>query len=281
MDPSLPQHPRALLEAWGLRPKKKFGQNFLMDGGAAHKIARLSFEGAAPGTRVVEIGAGTGALTQALLEEGADVTAIEIDPQLVSILGNRPELARAHIALGDALEYDYAAFSKRGPWRAAGNLPYNVATPLLLALIEMDDGPESIVAMIQKDVADRLAAMPGTPAYGSLSIAVQFAMRVERAFTLGPRSFYPQPKVDSTVVRLTRLSEPAVAPNDLALFRKVVRAAFAYRRKTLANSLALALHVERSDVARAIDASSLPSEIRGEQLSLDDFARLADALAAG
>ncbi len=280
VDPASPQHPRALLEAWGLRPKKKFGQNFLMDGGAAHRIARLCLEGAEPGTRVIEIGAGTGALTQALLDEGADVTAIEIDRQLVSILGNRPELARAHIVFGDAMAYDYGSFAARGRWRAAGNLPYNVATPLLMNLIDMENGPETIVAMIQKDVADRLAAKPSSPAYGSLSIAVQYEMRVERAFTLGPRSFYPQPKVDSTVVRLTRLPSPAVTPADVPLFRKVVRAAFAYRRKTLANSLALSLERDRHSIAAAIAASSLAPEIRGEQLALDDFARLADALAS-
>ncbi|MGD0968698.1 MAG: 16S rRNA (adenine(1518)-N(6)/adenine(1519)-N(6))-dimethyltransferase RsmA [Candidatus Aquilonibacter sp.] len=272
-------NPRALLAQWGARPKKKFGQNFLMDGASARRIARLATEDAPEGMRTIEIGAGTGALTVALLEAGAAVTALEIDPDLVSILANRPDLANASIVLGDAMNYDYAAFARGGPWRVAGNLPYNVATPLLLQLIEMDDGPDAIVAMIQKDVANRLAAKPGTAAYGSLSIAIQYAMQVERAFTLGPRAFYPPPKVDSTVVRLVRRSEPAVHPRDLEVFRKVVRGAFAYRRKTLANSLALALHLERDVVARAIAASDLPAESRGEQLDLKAFCRLADVLA--
>jgi 16S rRNA (adenine1518-N6/adenine1519-N6)-dimethyltransferase len=272
-------NPRVLLAQWGTQPKKKFGQNFLMDGAAALRIARLACEDATQGTRIVEIGAGTGALTLALLDEGADLTAIEIDPELVSILSNRADLAAATIVSADAMTYDYAAFARSGPWRVAGNLPYNVATPLLLALIEMDDGPECIVAMIQKDVAARLAAKPSTPAYGSLSLAVQYAMRVERAFTLGPRAFYPAPNVDSTVVRLVRRSEPAVQPRDLVLFRKVVRGAFAYRRKTLVNSLMLALDLDRATLTAAMTTSNLPAESRGEQLDLQAFCRLADALA--
>ncbi len=250
-----------------------------MDAGASRRIAQLAYEDAPAGIRLIEIGAGTGALTLALLEAGANVTALEIDPQLVSILGNRADLARATVVLADAMTYDYAAYARGGAWRVAGNLPYNVATPLLLQLVEMDQGPETIVAMIQKDVANRIGARPGTAAYGSLSVAVQYAMTVQRAFTLGPRAFYPPPKVDSTVIRLVRHAEPAVRPRDLELFQKVVRGAFAYRRKTLANSLALALHIERDVIAKAIAASDLPAESRGEQLDLEAFCRLADNLA--
>lgn len=252
-----------------------------MDSGAAHRIARLSLLDAPEHARVIEIGAGTGVLTQALLEEGANVTAIEIDGELVEILRSRPELKPAKIEHADAMEFDYAAYALGGPWRVAGNLPYNIATPLIVNLSEMENGPVTLTVMIQKDVANRLAAKPGTPAYGSLSLAVQYAMTVERAFTLGPRAFYPAPKVDSTVVRLVRREEPAVRPKDLALFRKVVRAAFAYRRKTLANSLVLALGYDRARIVHAIASSSLSTESRGEQLDLNDFCRLADALAGG
>jgi len=250
-----------------------------MDSGAAHRIARLSVIDAPEHPLVLEIGAGTGVLTQALLDEGAAVTAIEIDTQLVDILRSREELHGADIVHADAMQFDYDAYAENGRWYAAGNLPYNVATPLMIQLVEMERGPDAVTVMIQKDVADRLAAKPGTAAYGSLSIAVQYAMRVERAFTLGPRAFYPPPNVDSTVVRLVRRTEPAVQPRNLALFRKVVRAAFAYRRKTLANSLALALGIERARIAEAIAASSLSTESRGEQLDLNDFCRLADSLA--
>jgi 16S rRNA (adenine1518-N6/adenine1519-N6)-dimethyltransferase len=279
VDDTSPQHPRALLAAWGLRPKKRYGQNFLMDSRAAHRIARLSLLDASEHARIIEIGPGTGALTRALLDEGGDVTALEIDPELVNVMRHREDLAKAHIVHEDAMQFDYAAYAADGPWRVAGNLPYNVATPLIVNLVEMEHGPDTLTVMIQKDVADRLAAKPGTPAYGSLSVAVQYAMKVERAFTLGPRSFYPPPKVDSTVVRLVRLGQPAVHPRDLSVFRKVVRAAFAYRRKTLANSLLLALELPREVINAALVASDIPSESRGEQLDLDDFARLADALA--
>ena len=257
----------------------KFGQNFLMDSGAAHKIARLSLTDAGEQPRIIEIGAGTGALTKALLDEGAVVTALEIDPQLVSILQQREDIRAATIVEADALEFDFEGYGKLGAWHVAANLPYNVATPLMVNLIEMEYGPQTLTVMIQKDVANRLAAKPSTPAYGSLSIAVQYAMTVERAFTLGPRVFYPPPKVDSTVVRLVRRATPAVAPRDVAMFRKVVRAAFAYRRKTLANSLMLALGLDRARISAAIAASSLPPESRGEQLDIHAFCALADNLA--
>jgi 16S rRNA (adenine1518-N6/adenine1519-N6)-dimethyltransferase len=276
-------NPRALLARWGLRPRKRYGQNFLIDSEAAHRIARLcvSSSGTSGRPRIAEIGAGTGALTSALLAAGADLTAIEIDPDLVALLRSREELQDAEIVHADALEFDYSRWSRGAAWRVAGNLPYNVATPLIVGLAEMPDGPEALTIMVQKDVADRLAAAPGTAAYGSLSVAVQYAMRVERAFTLGPRAFYPPPKVTSSVVQMIRREKPAVEPRDLALFRKVVRGAFAYRRKTLVNSLALALNIPHAAVARAAAASNLSPELRGERLDLDDFARLADALAEG
>jgi 16S rRNA (adenine1518-N6/adenine1519-N6)-dimethyltransferase len=275
------QHPRAQLAQWGLRPKKRFGQNFLMDGKAAHRIARLCVSDCEPGVPVLEIGAGTGALTQALLEAGAAVTAIEIDRDLIGVLRAREDIASAHIVEADAMEFDYGAYAAGRPWRVAGNLPYNIATPLIMTLVEMEGGPESLTVMIQKDVAARLAAQPGTSAYGSLSVAVQYAMRVDRAFTLGPNAFYPAPKVHSTVVQLVRRDEPAVRTKDLALFQKVVRGAFAYRRKTLANSLMLSLGFERARVVRALEACKLAPEERGERLSLADFAKLADELAEG
>jgi 16S rRNA (adenine1518-N6/adenine1519-N6)-dimethyltransferase len=270
---------RRLLARHGIRPRKRYGQNFLENASAARRIAQLSLDGARPETRMLEIGAGTGALTLALLQAGAEVTAIEIDPRLVAILRSRDDLAAAQIYLADALAFDYRTWASGAPWRVAGNLPYNVATPVLLTLIEMKDGPDALTVMVQKDVAERFVAVPGTPAYGSLSIAVQYAMRAEIAFTLAPGSFFPPPKVQSTVVRLVRRSEPAVRARDPAMFWKVVRGAFAYRRKTLGNTLALALHMDRATVVRALQLSNLSPELRGERLDLADFARLADALA--
>jgi 16S rRNA (adenine1518-N6/adenine1519-N6)-dimethyltransferase len=272
------EHPKQLLERFGYRPKKRLGQNFLMDAGAAARIARLTAEGISPSARILEIGPGTGQLTKALLDVHPDVTAIDIDPDMVRILRSQPDLERAQIIEADALAFDYETFAHGGAWHMTGNLPYNIATPLIMRLIEMTNGPQTLVVMIQKEVAERIAAKPGTRAYGSLSVAIQYAMRVERAFTLGPGAFYPRPKIDSSVVRLTRLERRAAEVADEHWFLQVVRAAFAYRRKTLANSLSLALGTPRAQVAGALQQLGIDTEIRGEQLALADFARLADRL---
>lgn len=273
--------PRKLLAQAGIRPKKRYGQNFLVNASAARNIARLSLSEASAESRCIEIGAGTGTLTLALLEQGASVTALEIDPELVGVLRARPELAAAHIVMADALTFDYPEWARGQRWLAAGNLPYNIATPLMLRLIEMHDGPDSVTVMVQKDVAQRVTASPGTPAYGSLSVAVQYAMSAKLAFTLAPGSFFPPPKVNSSVVRLVRRAEPAVRTRDEPLFWKVVRGAFAYRRKTLVNSLTLALDFDRARIARALASCNISPELRGERLDLGDFAKLADALAEG
>jgi 16S rRNA (adenine1518-N6/adenine1519-N6)-dimethyltransferase len=228
---------------------------------------------------MLEIGAGTGVLTQALADEGAVVTAIEIDPKLVALLRDRPELHDVTIVEADALTYDFDAFARHGNWHVCGNLPYNVGTPLVVKLVEMERGPQTLTVMVQRDVADRLTAKPGTPAYGSLSVALQYAMKVRRTFTLGSAAFFPAPTVESAVVQMLRRTESSANPRDLAVFRKVVRAAFAYRRKTLANSLALALRIDRRRAERAICSAGISTNERGERLDITDFARLADALA--
>jgi 16S rRNA (adenine1518-N6/adenine1519-N6)-dimethyltransferase len=248
-----------------------------MDGGTAARIARLAAD--APGDRVLEIGAGTGALTAALLRLGADVTAFDLDPQMVEILRSRDDLAGADVRQADALAFDYAGWAGERDWRAAGNLPYNVGTPLLVKLASLARPPERIVAMIQKDVADRLLAKPGTAQYGSLTLAVGLTMRAERALTVPPSAFFPRPGVVSSVVVLRRIDAPEVVVRDRDRFEQVVRAAFAYRRKTLANSLALALGLPREGIAAAIASLALEPDVRGEDLDLRSFAALTDALA--
>jgi 16S rRNA (adenine1518-N6/adenine1519-N6)-dimethyltransferase len=248
-----------------------------MDSGAAARIARLAVSG--PGGRVIEIGAGTGALTRALLALGADVTAFDIDPDMVALLRARDDLSQATILQADALTFDYAAWAGQTPWSAAGNLPYNIATPLMLLLADAPRPPERIVVMIQRDVADRLTAKPGTASYGSLTVAIALRMQVERAFSVAPAQFYPRPNVHSAVVVLRPHRVPPVAVRDVAYFESVVRGAFAYRRKTVANALSLSLAVPRERITDALRTLHLSPEIRGEALDLATFAALADALA--
>ncbi len=247
-----------------------------MDGGAVAKIALACVP--EPDARVVEVGAGTGALTAALVARGARVTAIEIDDDLIGVLRGRTDLAAATLVHADALAYPYDESSEDGPWCAAGNLPYNVATPLIARWLTLERPPQRIVAMVQRDVADRMLARPSTPAYGSLTLFVSYHMEVRRAFTLGPGAFFPRPGVDSTVVVMERRSEPVVRVRRPAFLLQVVRGAFAYRRKTLANSLSLALGIERGRTQAALATMNVDSEIRAEQLDLGAFGALADLL---
>jgi len=248
-----------------------------MDGGAAKRIAVACVP--VPGARVIEVGAGTGTLTRALLAANARLTALEIDPDLVEILNERSDLASAHIVAVDALDFDYEAEAAGEAWCGAGNLPYNIATPLIIGWLTLSNPPTRIVVMIQRDVAERLNARPSTPQYGSLTLLVNYWMTVKRAFVLGPRSFYPAPKVDSAVVVLERRETPAVSVRNPAFFLQVVRAGFAYRRKTLANSLSLALGLERARTQAALATLNVDSEIRAEQLDLGVLGALADILA--
>lgn len=269
-------NPRALLGARGLRPKKSLGQNFLVDPNTSGRIARLAVD--APGDRILEVGAGTGSLTAALLGLGAELTVFDLDDSLVEILREREDLAAARIEHADALAFDYAAYAGAAPWRVAGNLPYNIATPLMIGLVQMEHPPDRIVAMIQKDVADRLLAKPGTAAYGSLTVAISLQFRVERAFNVSPGQFFPRPNVMSSVIVLHRLDAPVVPVRDRKRFEQVVRGAFAYRRKTVANSLSLALELPRERIERALSALELDADVRGETLDLRTFAALTDAL---
>ena len=248
-----------------------------MDGKTSARIARLAVD--APGDRVLEIGAGTGALTAALVALGADVTAFDVDPDMVGVLQARADLQGIDVRQADALTFDYTAWAGDRPWRAAGNLPYNVGTPTLVLLAGLPHPPERIVAMLQKDVADRLLAKPGTAQYGSLTIAVGLTMEVQRALTVPPSAFYPQPGVVSSVVVLRRRERLAADVRDRKHFEQVVRAAFAYRRKTLANSLALAGLASREQAVAALEAMGRNASVRAEALAPHEFVALTDALA--
>jgi 16S rRNA (adenine1518-N6/adenine1519-N6)-dimethyltransferase len=206
------------------------------------------------------------------------VTALEIDPFLVRILRERDDLRDVEIVEADALEFSYAQFAADGVWRLAGNLPYNVGTPLIVDLARLQLPPQRMVVMLQKDVIDRLVAKPRTPAYGSLTLVVSARMSVSRAFTIGRTHFYPQPNVDSSVALLEPLQNAAI--RDLAAFDALVKAGFAYRRKTLVNSLLRALGTPRERTVAALRALGIDPEARAEELDLGAFAKLACELAA-
>ncbi len=269
--------PRTVLARHGLRPKKSFGQNFLVAAPVVDRIAALCVQ--APGARVVEIGAGLGTLTSALLGRGAHVVAIERDRELLPVLRAELEadLARGVLELveADAAQVDLPTLlGDEGERVLAGNLPYQITGRLLEMAIPVRDRISRAVFMVQKEVADRLIAPAGGDAYGQLTVFVQAAFAVERALIVRAGCFHPAPQVDSAVVVLRPLSTPRAHETDA--FRAVVHAAFGARRKTLRNALSSLLRDERARAA--VDATGIDLGRRGETLSVEEFAALARAI---
>jgi len=270
--------PKALLAEHGLRPKHSFGQNFLCERQHSERIALL----AAPAgdERVLEIGAGLGALTDRLLARGCSVVAIERDRDLLPILEQvfaaDRERGRLELVEADAKAANWDQLLGEHPGRVlAGNLPYQITGPLLRKTIRLAAGIARAVYLVQKEVADRLAAAPGSGDYGALSIFVQAAFAVERALVIRPGSFYPAPRVDSAVVVLTPLAEPWA--RETPVFRALVKLAFSARRKTLRNawrSLGAGDELER-----AAREAGVRLEARGETLAVADYARMARLIA--
>jgi 16S rRNA (adenine1518-N6/adenine1519-N6)-dimethyltransferase len=276
-----PRGPRAELDRRGLRPKSSFGQNFLVDPNIAGKIADLA---TSPGKgTVVEIGAGTGALTRALLERASHVVAIERDRDLVPLLGESfrtaVEEGRLEIVEADAKRFDYAARLDNAarPRVVAGNLPYQLTGPLLEASVGFSGSIERAVYMVQLEVADRVTAEPDGEAYGALSVFMQAAFSVERRMVVRRGVFYPQPGVDSAVIVLTPHVPPVAV--ETPAFRAVVRAAFAQRRKTLRNAWRNLPGMDKESIARAAEASGIALDARGETLDVAAFARMASEVA--
>lgn len=272
---------RALLGRHGFRFSKSMGQNFLIEGWVPRDIAEAS--GAGPNTGVLEIGPGIGPLTVQLARRAAKVAAIELDRTLYPILAETlAPYPNAEVVPGDAMKLDLAAlvadkFSGLTAI-ACANLPYNITTPVLTALIEAGCFA-SITVMIQREVARRICAAPGTSDYGAFSVFCQYHTDPEILFDVPPTCFIPAPKVTSSVLRMVPKAPPAEV-NDPKHFFLVVRAAFAQRRKTLLNSLSSVLggQYTKEQLASAIQACGLPDNIRGERLSIADFAALSKAL---
>ena len=272
---------RVLLERYGLRAKKQFGQNFLISERALRAIADATV--ATDEDWIVEIGAGLGTLTARLAERVPEgkVIALERDPDMVAVLrGELGGVDNVEIEQVDALRYDLRLAAR---WRGdaiavCGNLPYHIAAPLLFRVLEARDVVRCAVVMIQKEMADRIVAAPGTKAYGALGVMIRTYADVATVVRVGAGAFVPPPKVDSTVLRLVPLAggAPRVPIGDPEHYARVVHAAFGQRRKTLRN----ALRAIQGDAAidAALSATGLDGGRRGETLDIAEFARLAAAL---
>ena len=262
----------ALLSAHGLHPSKALGQNFVADPNTVRRIARLA--GVGPDSRVLEIGAGLGSLTLALAETGASVVAVEADRHLVPVLRTVVEPAGAEVVEGDALTLDLAALvaeRARGEWDLVANLPYNVATPLVIRILTDVAAVTRLLVMVQREVGERMAAAAADDAYGAVSVRVAYFARAEVVGRVPASVFVPRPRVESVLVRLVRRPAPAVDPALVSYQRldAVVRAGFAQRRKMLRRSLAGVVDPE------AFDRAGVRPDARAEELDVAAWGRLA------
>lgn len=273
----------AVLEKHGFHFQKKYGQNFLTDTHILEKIIH-----AAEITKddfVLEIGPGIGTMTQYLCEAAREVVAVEIDSALLPVLEDTlSEYENVTVLNEDILKVDIRSLVEEKnhgkPIKVVANLPYYITTPIIMGLFESHVPLKSITVMVQKEVAERMRVSAGTKDYGALSLAVQYFAKPEVVCEVAPSCFIPQPKVVSSVIRLTYHEKPPVETEDEAFLFRVIRASFNQRRKTLANGLnnAPSIPVSKEDILSVIESLGLPASVRGETLSLEQFAALSGAL---
>jgi 16S rRNA (adenine1518-N6/adenine1519-N6)-dimethyltransferase len=262
--------------------QKRFGQNFLIDTHVLDKIIREA--NITKDDFVLEIGPGIGTMTQYLASAAREVVAVEIDDALIPILKNDTlkDWDNVTVIHGDILKTDIQALANERnngkPIKVVANLPYYITTPIIMGLFENGVPIDSITIMVQKEVAERMQTGPGNKDYGALSLAVQYYAHPEIVANVPPNCFMPRPKVGSAVIRLTRHEKPPVEVADEKLMFRLIRASFNQRRKTLANGLKNSpeLNFSREEVEKAITACNLPLNIRGEALTLDQFAQLSN-----
>ncbi|MBE5948556.1 MAG: 16S rRNA (adenine(1518)-N(6)/adenine(1519)-N(6))-dimethyltransferase RsmA [Lachnospiraceae bacterium] len=276
-----PQDTIAVIQKYNFMFQKKFGQNFLIDTHVVDKIIRSA--GLTKDDMVLEIGPGIGSLTQHLAENAGKVVAVEIDKNLIPILGETlKDYDNITIINEDILKVDINKIAKDfnggRPIKVVANLPYYITTPIIMGLFESHVPIESITVMVQKEVADRMQVGPGTKDYGALSLAVQFYAKPEIVANVPPNCFIPRPNVGSAVIRLTRYQEPPVQVDDEALMFKLIRASFNQRRKTLVNGLSNSPEVNfgKEQISGVIEVLGWSPTIRGESLTLEEFAILSN-----
>ena len=265
-----------ILQTFGLKAKKRFGQNFLINEKVVQAIAQAAQIG--PGDLVLEIGPGIGTLTQALAETGAQVKSVEIDQSLLPVLAKTLEgYTNVEIIPGDVLKVDLGEITQHEPFTVAANLPYYITTPIIFALLEQQLPLKRLVVMVQKEVAERMTAGPGTKDYCPLSLALQYYSEPRLALSVPARDFMPAPKVDSMVVVCEKREQPPVDA-DPKLFFQVVRAAFSQRRKMLSNCLK-SLGLSSDQVKTLMERAGIDGKRRGESLSMEEFGKLTKAYA--
>ncbi len=270
---------RGLLQRHGTRTKKGLGQNFIVNPSVCPRMAGMC--GAKPDGGALEIGCGVGVLTRELSRVAGKVVCVELDASLFPVLGETLEgFGNVELVQGDILKVDLDALIREKfgdmPVAVCANLPYYITTPVLMRLLEYGNRFTALTLMVQKEFAQRLAAKPGSSSYGALTVSAAYRAKTELLFGVSAGSFMPPPKVDSAVIRLTPYAEPPVKVKDEALFFAVVRAAFGQRRKMLSNALGSAFGRERA--LAALNAAGIPPTARGETLSVEKFAAIADGL---
>lgn len=263
--------------------QKRYGQNFLTDTHVIDKI--MDTASLTKDDHVIEIGPGIGSLTQYLCEKAGHVSAIEIDRELIPILNETlKDFDNISIINEDVLKVDIGKLIKeqcmKGSTKVVANLPYYITTPIVMGLLENHVPVDSIIIMVQKEVADRMQSGPGSKDYGALSLAVGYYCRPHIVANVPPNCFIPRPKVGSSVICLDIYDDPPVKVKDEELMFRIIRAAFNQRRKTLVNSISndVSMGISKQDVAKALEDLKLPETIRGEALTLDQFARLSERL---
>lgn len=278
-----PQNTIEVLQKYRFNFQKKFGQNFLIDTHVLDKIIDAS--GVTEDDFVLEIGPGIGTMTQYLCERAREVVAVEIDKNLIPILSDTlKNYSNVTVINEDILKLDSCKLAEEKnqgkPIKVVANLPYYITTPIIMGLFESHVPIDSITIMVQKEVAERMQEGPGSKEYGALSLAVQYYARPEIVANVPPNCFMPRPNVGSAVIRLTRHEKPPVEVEDEKLMFRIIRASFNQRRKTLANGLnnSPEIHLPKEVIQESIVSLGVPENIRGEALSLEQFAELSNEI---
>ena len=267
-----------ICKRFDIKMSKKLGQNFLIKRGIVDEIVHAAE--LTPGEPVLEVGPGIGTLTQGLAQSGADVTAIELDRRLLEVLDTTlASYDNVRIVHGDVLKLDVPTIMNHKPFKVVANLPYYITTPIIMSLLESKLPIERLVVMVQKEVALRMVAKPGTKDYGALSVAVQYYTEPDIVLDVPPKSFLPAPAVTSSVIRCVLRDKPPVDVIDEKLFFRVVKAGFAQRRKTFANTMKTT-GLSKDRIEELLAKTNIDGQRRGETFTLQEFADVANAWAA-